>query len=112
MGVTLKNRFSKEYNIPYSKFAKLRDDIDVFLITNHDPDSPREETLSFLEKIDCDGKISYRECKQILKDIQDMPDEGRVYGYVGRGENTCLTITKFKELLKDCVSHRCNLSWH
>ena len=111
MGLTLKNKFSKEYDIPYSKFAKLRDDIYVFLKQKTDQNPLEEGTLLFLEMADCDGKLSYKDCKQILKDIQEMPDSGRLYGYVGRGSDNCLTITKFKELLKDCASHRCNLSW-
>lgn len=111
MGLTLKNKF-KEYDIPYSRFAKLRDDIDDFLNKNCDQDPPEEGTLLFLQMADCDGKISYKDCKQILKDIRTMPDYGILYGYVGRGEINCLTITKFKGLLHDCVSHRCNLRWY
>lgn len=110
MGVTLRSRgHAAEYDIPYSRFASLRTDIDAFL--KQPLISPRKGTLLFLTQSDCDGKLSYTECKQLLADIKSMPDDGKLYGYIGRGESQCLTITKFKELLQNCVNRRCILRW-
>lgn len=107
MGVTLRSKHSVDYDMGYITFYRLRDDIAQFVY-----ETPNKGTISFLEQSDCEGKLSPKECKELLQDIKDMEDKGVYYGYVGRGVDNCLTITKFKELLQNCVSRHCNLKWH
>lgn len=109
MGVTLRSKHAIEYDMSYSRFAGLRTDIDIFL--KQSLVSPANGTLLFLTQSDCDGRLSYAECKQLLADIKNMPDDGKLYGYIGRGESQCLTITKLRGLLQNCISRRCILRW-
>lgn len=94
----------------YITFYCLRNDILEYLKSKDD--KARAGTVSFLTQCDVEGNLTYKECRDLLKDISDMEDKGRLYGYVGRGIDTCLTVTKLKTLLKDCVSRRCKLKWN
>ena len=62
----------------------------------------------FLYQSDCDGKIRYGACKEILKVIGDY-DDSIIYGYAGR-ENPA-KFKDFKEILQDCVENKCFMIW-
>lgn len=62
--------------------------------------------LDFLFKSDCEGKISYRDCRRLLKVIGEYTDN-YMYGYVQSNH----TFDYFKDMLKDCVLKRRNLYW-
>ena len=62
----------------------------------------------FLYQSDCDGKIRYGACKEILKVIGDY-DDSIIYGYAGR-ENPA-KFKDFKEILQDCVDNKCFMVW-
>lgn len=63
-------------------------------------------TLEFLFQSDCDGKISYKDCKRLLEVIGDYNDN-IMYGYLYANHS----FSYFKEMLKDCVTKRRNLYW-
>ena len=106
MGVTLRTKHSQDYDMGYATFGMFRDDIAHFVNV-----TTRKGTINFFNQYDCEGKLTPKECKDLLLDIQDMEDNGKHYGYIGRGIDGCLTITKFKALLQNCISYRCNLKW-
>ena len=110
MGVTLRATRSRDWDMGYMRFNKLREDIKDYLWRNRDGIAT-VATVHFLNQSDCDGKLTHKECKCLLNDIEDMPDEGYLYGYIGRGEENCMTLTDFKAMLQSCYSHRCNLIW-
>ena len=62
----------------------------------------------FLYQSDCDGKIRYVACKEILKVIGDY-DNGVIYGYAGRKNPA--KFKDFKEILQDCVDNKCFMIW-
>ena len=62
----------------------------------------------FLYQSDCDGKIRYGACKEILKVIGDY-DDNIIYGYACR-ENPA-KVKDFKEILQDCVDNKCFMIW-
>lgn len=62
----------------------------------------------FLYQSDCDGKIRYGACKQILKVIGDY-DDSIIYGYAGRKNPA--KFKDFKEILQDCVDNKCFMIW-
>lgn len=58
----------------------------------------------FLYQSDCDGKIRYGACKEILKVIGNY-DDSIIYGYAGRKNPA--KFNDFKEILQDCVGNKC-----
>lgn len=106
MGVSLTTKHYRGYDMGYATFGMLRDHIALYV-----SEEPTAGTVSFLEQADCDGKLTYRQCRELLQDIKDMPDDGRHYGNVGLGLEHCLTIPLFREMLKAAVEHRCQLKW-
>ncbi len=62
----------------------------------------------FLYQSDCDGKIRYGACKEILKVIGDY-DDSIIYGYAGRKNPA--KFKDFKEILQDCVDNKCFMIW-
>lgn len=104
MGVTIYAKHSKDYDMPYWHFYELMNDIASF--AHEIP-----EAILFSEPPDHNGKLSYKECRELLQEIEEMPDNGKLYGYIGKETRNCLTITLFKDVLKNCISHRCNLYW-
>lgn len=107
MGIMLKTKHSINYYLGYIRFNMLRDDIEEYVTENCS-----DGTKSFLMQSDCEGKLTYKQCKELLFDIQNMEDKGEKYGAcIGLEIGTYLTITEFKSLLQNCISHRCNLKW-
>ena len=68
----------------------------------------QSKIADFLYQSDCDGKIRYGACKEILKVIGDY-DDSIIYGYAGR-ENPA-KFKDFKEILQDCVDNKCFMIW-
>lgn len=64
--------------------------------------------VDFLLQSDCDGKIRYGACKNILKAIGDYDDD-ILYGYCGRPD--CAKFKDFKAILKDCADNKCDMVW-
>ena len=65
--------------------------------------------VDFCLQSDCDGKIHYGACKNILKAIGDYDDD-IAYGYSGRPD--CAMFKDFKEILEDCVKNKCDMLWY
>ena len=65
--------------------------------------------VDFCLQSDCDGKIHYGACKNILKAIGDY-DDNIAYGYFGRPD--CAMFKDFKEILEDCVKNKCDMLWY
>lgn len=66
------------------------------------------KVVNFLLESDCDGKIRYGACKEILKIIGDY-DDNICYGYAGRSD--CAMFRDFKAILQDCVDNKCDMVW-
>lgn len=64
------------------------------------------KVVNFLLESDCDGKIRYGACKEILKVIGDY-DDNICYGYAGRSD--CAMFRDFKAILQDCVDNKCDM---
>ena len=61
------------------------------------------KVADFLYQSDCEGKIRYGACKEILKVIGDYNDN-ILYGYCGRKD--CAKFSDFVSILKDCVKNK------
>lgn len=70
----------------------------------------KERMLDFLYQSDISGKLSPFKCKALYTQIQDM-NSNTLYGYMAYPKD-CMTIDKFKELLKECYKHRKYLVWY
>lgn len=66
-----------------------------------------QDIIEFLFASDCDGRINYKTCKKIYELIKDVDYKGNLR-YLVNGHNDW---EDFKQLLKDCYSHRCYLNW-
>ena len=108
-GITLGGKCTRHWDMGYFAFNTLREDIESHLTAQHR--EPSAATAAFLEAYDTDGSLGFLQCRDLLKDINDMPDAGHVYGYQGRGPEACMTIADFKQVLQDCYSSRCFLKW-
>lgn len=89
----------------YITFYRLR------LYISENVPKPSRGTISFLWQSDCEGKLNHKECRMFLKDIRNLKDNGTYYGYTARGTEACLTITKLKQLLSNCIIYRRSLRW-
>ena len=70
----------------------------------------RIRATDFLWMSDCEGKLSPFKCKALLDAISDMDDTKR-YGYEGRTWDRIMTISDFKNLLRECYERRYYLIW-
>lgn len=112
MGITIGGKCTnREWDMGYGDFMRLRNSIYDYLPFEK-MCKWSEAVKDFLEMPDCDGKLTHRQCKEILDCIKDMPEKGHLYGYIGRGTEHCMTITDFKQMLRECYSHRCYLRWN
>lgn len=66
-----------------------------------------EDIIDFLYASDCGGQISYKTCKKIYELIKDTNCE-YCLRYAAYSNNDW---EDFKQLLKECYSHRSNLVW-
>lgn len=66
------------------------------------------KVADFLYQSDCEGKICYGACKELLKIIGEYDDDIR-YGYTGRKD--CAMFKDFKRILEDCVTNKCYMEW-
>ena len=64
--------------------------------------------VNFLLQSDCEGKVHYGACKNILRTIGDYDDDV-LYGYCGRPD--CAKFKDFKAILKDCINNKCDMVW-
>lgn len=140
MGLTIRGRFdgSPSYDMGYVSFFQLRKDIAYSVSEEYgkhyeelskacakliDVDAYnartewlikkyhcKERFLSFLYQSDCSGKLSPFKCKALLDQIADVKGKA-LYGYTAYPEN-CLTMDKFKELLRECFNRRKYLEWY
>lgn len=69
----------------------------------------KERLLSFLYQSDYAGKLSPYKCKAVLDQINGMQSK-KLYGYTAYPD-WCLTIDKFRELLKECFERKVYLVW-
>ena len=67
-----------------------------------------KDILDFLFASDCDGKCNYKTCKKIYDLIKDIKDDKLQLRYAMDSD---YDWEDFKQLLKDCYSHRANLTW-
>lgn len=67
-----------------------------------------KDILDFLYACYCDGQISYKTCKKIYELIKDTNCK-YCLRYVAYSNNDW---EDFKQLLKECYSHRSNLVWY
>lgn len=66
------------------------------------------KVADFLYQSDCEGKIRYGACKELLKVIGDY-DDNILYGYCGRPD--CAKFCDFVSVLKDCAENKCDMIW-
>lgn len=66
------------------------------------------KVADFLYQSDCEGKIRYGACKELLKVIGDYDDD-IIYGYCGRSDGA--KFSDFVSILKDCVENKCDMIW-
>ena len=64
--------------------------------------------VDFCMQPDAGGEIHYDACKELLDVIGDYDDD-IAYGYAARRD--CAKFADFKELLRECVEHKCMLEW-
>lgn len=112
MGEPFYSHYKKLYDAPplmrpdeEKKFYTEWDTEAIRLITENDIPV---KVVNFLLKSDCDGKIRYGACKEILKVIGDY-DDNICYGYAGRSD--CAMFRNFKVILQDCVDNKCDMVW-
>lgn len=102
------NKLDGILGIPYPErenVLKLYDDETERLVENK---VLPIKIADFLYQSDCDGKIRYGACKEILKVIGDY-DDSIIYGYAGRKNPA--KFKDFKEILQDCVDNKCFMIW-
>lgn len=138
MGLTLRGRFegSPSYDMGAASFFRLRRDI-AYTVSReygeHYEQMPmacagyrvdeynqrteelirkyrcKERFLDFLYQSDIAGKLSPFKCKAVLDQLGEY-DNNSLYGYAAWPEY-CMTIKKFKELLRECFVRRKYLIW-
>ena len=108
--------FYSHYKKLYDALPLMRPDEEKKFYTEWDTEAIRLITennipvkvVNFLFEDDCDGKIRYGACKEILKVIGDY-DDNICYGYAGRSD--CAMFRDFKAILQDCVDNKCDMVW-
>lgn len=65
------------------------------------------DIFKFLFASDCEGKCGYKTCKKIYDLIKDINDNVNLRYLIDSNNDW----EDFKQLLKDCYSHRANLVW-
>ena len=140
MGLTIRGEYegSPSYDMGYISFYRLRRDIactvseefgkhyasmpDIYVkpvpVEEYDKQTIRlikkyhckERFLAFLYQSDTDGKLSPFMCKALYDQIESM-ESNALYGYAAY-PGYCLTIDKFRKLLKECFDRRVYLVWY
>lgn len=134
MGLTIKGSFkgSPEYSAGYTAFYDLRcriakaimkdgyqifeawtktthkDSLDYVKMLNEAIYSYGEAFYEFTTSSDCEGSISYKQCKELYEQLKDK-DVDLSFCYYGF--KTDESKNDIKNLLKDCYSHRARLIW-
>lgn len=88
----------------YEEFDKKANEI---LSDKRFDDGDDQDILDFLFTNDCNGKVSYKTCKKIYELIKDIEYNGNLR-YLAHSHNDW---EDFKQLLRDCYSHRCYMMW-
>ena len=71
-----------------------------------------EKVASFLLQSDCEGKLRYGGCIELLKVIKDYDDNVH-YGYVaGRDKSEISDFALFRMILQNCVKTKSTLIWN
>lgn len=140
MGLTITGKYkgSPSYDMGYISFYRLRRDIactvseefgkhyasmpDIYVkpvpVEEYDKQTIRlirkyhckKSLVSFLYQPDADGKLSPYMCKVLYDQIESM-ESNAMYGY-GAYPERCLTINKFRDLLKECSEKGVYLVWY
>lgn len=115
---TVAKAWDKEFGAHYStliycsesEYEKFNDKANKIINSERLKEKTKKDTdiLDFLFESDCEGQISYKTCKKIYDLIKDT------------SLNCCLRYAvyshndwnDFKQLLKECYSHRSNLVWY
>lgn len=84
-----------EMDMGWGTYTNFVNSIYEHIKTNHESKCLKG-TIKFLEIETNDKTLGYLDCRDIYKDIQDMPDEGKVYGYAWNQKS----LTDFKNMLK------------
>lgn len=86
-------------------FLQLEKEINEII----DSKKASKKVMDFLFSSDCEGKISYGSCKDLLKVIGTY-DNDIVYGYAAWSSPSM--FKDFKQLLAECIENKCNLIWY
>lgn len=63
--------------------------------------------VTFCMQSDCGGRVTWKTCRKLLQIIGDYDDE-IAYGYAA---NPNSGFKNFKQILQDCVKHKCSMRW-
>ena len=90
---------------------KENDNAAELIINEKNLDENYSDVLDFLYMSECDGKINYKTCKKIYDLLEPHMSElksksFRYAAYAGHD------YEDFIIFLKDCVSHRRNMTWY
>lgn len=103
-GEHYKTLFNCYDNADYKAFnAKAREILSDDRFKDEDSD-----IVKFLYASDCEGSIGYKTCKKIYDLIKDIDDPVQLR-YVIDSDNDW---ADFKQLLKECYSHKSRLRWN
>lgn len=140
VGLTIRGKYegSPSYDMGYVSFYRLRTDIAYSVSEEygkHYEEMPKacaklidvacydlrterlikkyhckERFLSFLYQSDVGGKLSPYKCKALLDQISNVRNDA-LYGYTAYPEN-CMSMEKFKDLLRECFKRKVYLEWY
>lgn len=105
--------FDKELGEHYATLRFTIGDFEKFdeitnkILSNKRFNNEDVDVIDFLFATDCGGKINYKTCKKIYELIKNIKvDVVLRYRFYSNND-----LEDFKQLLKDCYSNRCNLTW-
>ena len=97
------NHYTKLDDLMFSDFLTF--DLETERLIRSGKVSPH--VIVFCLQSDCDGYVTWRTCRKLLKIIGDYDDE-LAYGYAARPNSG---FKDFKRILEDCVKRKCSMRW-
>ena len=97
------NHYTKLDDLMFSDFLTF--DLETERLIRSGKVSPH--VIVFCLQSDCDGYVTWRTCRKLLKIIGDYDDE-LAYGYAARPN---YGFKDFKRILEDCVKRKCSMRW-